>query len=179
MEATFTGYVKNNIINKSFYPAKFTGMKKIMIAIDYSPAAQKIAETGFAVAKGLNAELAIVHVITEAAFYAMDYSPIMGYKGGYTEGAVQVVEDITKEAENFLAATINHLGDPTIMTRVLQGDTKQAIIDCSKEWNADLIVLGSHSHHGLERLFSTDLASYMLNHSKVALLAIPTEDEIA
>lgn len=152
-------------------------MKRILIAIDYSPAAEKVAETGYALAKSLMAEVAIVHVITEAAFYAMDYSPIMGYKGAYTAGAIEVLNEITKEAENFLAATVRHLDDNSITTMILQGEKHEAILQCSIEWKADLIILGSHSHHGLERLFSTDTASYILKHSKIPLLAIPTEEK--
>ena len=151
-------------------------MKKILIAIDYTPAAEKVAETGYALGKALKAEIVIVHVITEAAFYAMDYSPIMGYTGIYTSGAAEVVDDIPKEAERFLAATVKHLGDACVGTKVLQGETADAIIDYSIEWEADLIVLGSHSRHGLSRLFGTDLATHILKHSKIALLAIPTEE---
>jgi nucleotide-binding universal stress UspA family protein len=152
-------------------------MKKILIAIDYTPSAEKVAETGYALAKALKAEVAIVHVITEPAFYAMDYSPIMGYTGGYTTGTVEILDDITKEAENFLAASVKHLSDNNITTMVLQGETADAIIKCSIDWKADLIVLGSHSHQGLDRLFSTHVANYILKHSKVPLLAIPTDDK--
>jgi nucleotide-binding universal stress UspA family protein len=60
---------------------------------------------------------------------------------------------------------------------VLQGETADAIIKCSIDWKADLIVLGSHSHHGLDKLFSTHVANYILKHSKVPLLAIPTDDK--
>lgn len=151
-------------------------MKKILIAIDYTPAAQKVAEIGYAIAKALKAEVAIAHVITEAAFYAIDYSPIMGYKGSYTEGAKEVVQDIKKEAENFLAASVQHLDDKNIQTMVLEGDTMQAILNCCKEWRADMIVLGSHSHHGLDRIFGTDTAHYILKHSGIPMLAIPTEE---
>ena len=152
-------------------------MKKILIAIDYTPSAEKVAETGYALAKALKAEVTIIHVITEAAFYAMDYSPIMGYNGGYTTGAIEMVEDIKKEAENFLAASVKHLNDNSIATRVLEGETTDAILKFSIEWNADLIVLGSHSHHGFDRLFGTDTASFILKNSKIPLLAIPTEDK--
>ena len=86
-------------------------MKRILIAIDYSPAAEKVAASGYALAKSLKAELAIVHVITEAAFYAMDYSPIMGYKGGYTAGTIEVLDDITKEAEELLKSLIKGIKD--------------------------------------------------------------------
>ena len=73
-------------------------MKKILIAVDFTPAAQKVAETGYAVAKAMQAEVALVHVIADAAWYAAEYSPIMGYVGGYTAGTVALVDDIKKEA---------------------------------------------------------------------------------
>ena len=89
-------------------------MKKVLIAIDYDPSAQKVAETGYAVAKAMQAEVTIIHVITEAAWYALEYSPIMGYQGGYTAGTNELAADILKDAENYLAATVQHLGDNNI-----------------------------------------------------------------
>jgi nucleotide-binding universal stress UspA family protein len=152
-------------------------MKKILIALDYNPAAEKVAETGYAIAKSMEAQVNIAHVITEAAWYAMDYSPIMGYQGGYTAGTNEVMQDIKKEAENFLAATANHLGDKTIITTILDGNTTDAIIKHSIEWNADLIVLGSHSPHSLDRLFGTDVANYIVKHSTIPVLIVPTNNK--
>ena len=149
-------------------------MKKILIAIDYNPTAEKVAETGYAVAKGLQSEVMLVHVITEAAYYAMDYSPIMGYTGSYTAGALELADDIRIKAESFLEASKKHLADESISTRVLKGEIAQAILDYSIAWKADLIVMGSHTHHGIDRLFTTDIAAYMLKHSKIPLLVIPT-----
>lgn len=152
-------------------------MKKVLIAINYNPSAEKVAQTGYAIAKSLNAEVALAHVITEAAFYAMDYSPIMGYTGGYTTGTQEVVNDIKTETASYLAAAAKHLGDEKITTLVLEGDTAEAILECIKDWNADLLVIGSHSHHGLDRLFGTDVAHHILKHSSIPLLIIPTDEK--
>ena len=152
-------------------------MKKILIAVDYNPSAEKVAETGYAMAKSLGAEVTIVHVITDAAYYAIDYSPIMGYQGGYTAGTMELIEDIKKEAELYLAASVKHLGDSQIKTVVLEGDTIDSIITYSQDWPADLIVMGSHSHRGLERLFVSDVATHVLKQSKIPLLIIPVEDK--
>ena len=152
-------------------------MKKILIAVDYNPSAEKVAETGYAMAKSLGAEVTIVHVITDAAYYAIDYSPIMGYQGGYTAGTMELIEDIKKEAELYLAASVKHLGDSQIKTVVLEGDTIDSIITYSQEWPADLIVMGSHSHRGLERIFVSDVATHVLKQSKIPLLIIPVEDK--
>jgi nucleotide-binding universal stress UspA family protein len=152
-------------------------MKKILIAVDYNPSAEKVAETGYAMAKSLGAEVTIVHVITDAAYYAIDYSPIMGYQGGYTAGTMELIEDIKKEAELYLAASVKHLGDSQIKTVVLEGDTIDSILTYSQDWPADLIVMGSHSHRGLERLFVSDVATHVLKQSKIPLLIIPVEDK--
>lgn len=146
-----------------------------MIALDYHPSAEIIASKGQQLAKAFNADVAIVHVITDAAWYAQEYSPIMGYQGNYTSATSELAENIKFEAEKYLAATVAHLGDQAIITRVLDGDTSDAILDFSKEWNADLIVLGSHSHHGLEKIFGTDNAVYIIKHATIPVLAIPVQ----
>ena len=55
-------------------------MKSVLIALDYSPTAQKIAETGYAMAKSMNIATTLLHVTTDAIYYASrSYSPIMGF----------------------------------------------------------------------------------------------------
>ena len=57
-------------------------MKKILIALDYDPTAQKVAETGFKLAKSLNAKVTLLHVTKDAAIYdTPGFSPVMGYTG--------------------------------------------------------------------------------------------------
>ena len=57
-------------------------MKKVLIALDFNPTAQKVAEIGFSMAKSMNAEVILLHVITDPVFYSTaGYSPIMGFTG--------------------------------------------------------------------------------------------------
>lgn len=149
-------------------------MKKILIAIDYNKTAQRVAETGYNLAKAMQAEVILVHVFAEPAYYAIDYSPIMGYSGIYTDGTVAVVEDIKARANEFLQNTVKHLGDDTIKTKLLEGEVTDAIVNYSQECGADLIVMGSHRHKGLDSLIETDEAVHMVKHSTVPLFIIPT-----
>jgi len=151
-------------------------MKKVLIAIDYDPSSQVVAETGHAVAKAMNAEILLVHVISDITYYTIPYSPIMGYKGAYTRGTVAVVKEIKKEAQGFLDAAVEHLGDKKIETAVLEGETADAIIEHAQKWEADLIVMGSHTHRGLEKLFVPDVAAHVLKHSKIPLLTVPVSE---
>ena len=152
-------------------------MKKILIALDYNPSAEKVAETGYAIAKAVQAEVTLVHVITDPSYYAIEYSPIMGYQGGYTSGITAIVDDIKKEAENFLAASVKHLGDNNINTMVLDGEAPGSILDYAKDWKADLVVMGSHRHHGIYRFLIPDIAVDAVKHSTIPLYIIPTADE--
>jgi nucleotide-binding universal stress UspA family protein len=152
-------------------------VKKILIAIDYNTSAEKVAEAGYALGKALNAEITIAHVFSEPAYYAAEYSPITGYQGGYTEGTLALVKDIKKEAGEFLAATVKRLGDPGIKTKALAGDIDNSILKYCKSQKIDLIIIGSHSHNGLARLFVTDVAAHFLRHSKIPLFIIPTSDK--
>lgn len=153
-------------------------MKKILISIDYNPSAEKVAEAGYALAKAMKAEVTLAHVMAEPAYYAADYSPIMGYQGGYTNGILDVVDNIKKEATEFLSAAAKHLGDPAIKTKALSGDNiEDAILKYAESRKMDLIVIGSHRHHGLERLLIPDVAVQIVKHSKVPLFIIPTVDK--
>ena len=154
-------------------------MKKVLIAIDYNPTSQKVAEKGYELAKAMNATILLVHVIAEAAFYAMPYSPIMGYEGFIASNTMLLGEELKNEAGNYLKASAKHLGDENITTAVLEGNIADAILDYAKKESADLLVLGSHSHSGLFKLFIGDVAEKVLKHSTIPLLIIPNKEEHA
>ncbi|HEA23323.1 hypothetical protein LCGC14_1547380 [marine sediment metagenome] len=148
-------------------------MKKICIALDYNPSAEKVAKTGYAYAQALGAETTLVHVISDAAFYAMDYEPFMGYQSPFHMGNVNVVKELVKGAENFLSASAEHLGSRDIKTQVLEGETAEAILEYCTENNIDLLVIGTHSHGILENVLMGNEAVNVVKHTKIPLLVIP------
>jgi nucleotide-binding universal stress UspA family protein len=63
-------------------------MKKVLIALDYDQTAQKVAEVGFAMAKAMNAEVTLLHVLSESIYYSSaEYSPVIGFVGPMDVGA--------------------------------------------------------------------------------------------
>lgn len=150
-------------------------MKKILIALDYSKSAENVAIAGYELARDLQAEVVLVHVITEPAYYNDEKIPFMGFYHGYNTGEPAVAREIKREAQNFIAASIKYLGDNTIKGVVLEGKAAEAILNYAHEWKADLIVMGSHRHHGLDRLLVTYVSAHVLTHAKIPLLTIPTE----
>lgn len=150
-------------------------MKKICIALDYNPSAEKVAEIGYAYANALKAETTLVHVITDARYYSIDYSPIMGYAGTFANSTSKVGQELALISEKFLLASAQHLGNKNIKTLVLQGETDVAILEYCNKNHIDLLVIGTHSHSTLENVLMGNTAVKVVRHAKIPILIIPTK----
>lgn len=158
---------------------QFISMKKILIALDYNPSAQKIAEAGYAMAKSMNAEVVLLHVMAEAIYYpAYEYSPIMGFNNFIGPEVLPPVtmEELKQTAVGFLEKTKEMLQDASIQTMIKDGDVPKTIIETATETGAEIIVLGSHSRHGLDKILTGSIAEKVLHHSPLPLFIIPTKD---
>jgi nucleotide-binding universal stress UspA family protein len=154
-------------------------MKKILIALDYDPSAQKIAETGYSLARAMNARVILLHVISDASSYSsLTYSP-MGFENFNNLNVIEPVitdELLRKTAQEYLDKSKKHLEDENIETVVKDGDLGNSILDVAAEMNADIIVMGSHGRSGLDKILMGSVAEKVLHHSSIPLFIIPTRD---
>jgi nucleotide-binding universal stress UspA family protein len=151
---------------------------KVIIALDYDPTAQKVAETGFSFAKSMGAEVTLLHVITDPAYYSSrEYSPIMGFAGhtSTTPFKLDSIEGLKSASNHFLDYSKQHLDDKSIQTMVEEGDVADSILKAAKNIQADLIVLGSHSRKWLENIVLGSVSEKVLHHTKIPVLIIPTK----
>ncbi len=154
-------------------------MKKILIAVDYDPSAQKIVEMGYSLGKSINATVILLHVIADSVYYSsLQYSPVMGF-GGFSPiddiATLPDAVDLNKAAMDFLQKTKIHLGDETIQTLTGEGETATVILKVAKEMEVDIIVIGSHGRSGLNKLLMGNVAEEVLHHSSIPLFVIPTK----
>ena len=153
-------------------------ISKVLIALDYNPTAQKVAEVGFSVAKSMNAEVILLHVITDPVLYATSgYSPIMGFPGFVDVSPLQLdsVDGLKNASLQYLDKSREHLGDKSIQTIVKEGDYADAILETAKELHSDIIVIGSHSRKWLENILMGSVTEKVLHNSKIPLLIVPTK----
>ncbi len=154
-------------------------MKKILIALDYNPSAQKVAETGHKLAKAMNARIILLHVTSDATYYSsLNYSPIMGFGGFSSVDTIQAntAEELKKVAQDYLDKSKQHLGDEKIQTVVKKGDYGETILNTAKELKVDIIVMGTHSRRGLEKILVGSVVENVLHHSLIPLFIIPTKE---
>ena len=155
-------------------------IKKVMIALDYNPTAQKVAETGFSLAKAMKAEVILLHVVADPVYYSStDYSPIMGFTSFTNLDLIQLenVEELKKGSQHFLNKSKHHLGDKGIKTVVREGDSAEAILNTAKDLHIDIIIMGSHSRRWLENILMGSVAEKVLHQSTIPLFIIPTKKD--
>ncbi len=153
-------------------------MKNILIALDYAPNAQKVAEIGFSLNENKNARITLLHVVTNPAYYGSTvYDPIMGF-GGYTNldlMAPDILNELKHTSQQFLDTVKLHLDDATINTIVREGEVAETILAVAKYLQADTIVMGSHSKRWLENILLGSITEKVLHHTSVPLFIIPTK----
>lgn len=151
-------------------------MKKVLIAIDYNPSSQKVAESGYDLAKLMGAEVCLIHVMSEMAHYGMRYPTFMGYEG-YDAGAIDVemINEMQKVTEDYLKSAARHLNDPHVITHLSEGDAATVLLEYSEQWNADLLVMGTHSHSAIEKLLMGTVASKVLEKTNIPVYMVPVK----
>ncbi|MEO6135002.1 MAG: universal stress protein [Ginsengibacter sp.] len=153
-------------------------MKKILIALDYDPSAETIARQGYQLAKSMNAQVILMHVVADSTYYSsLNYSPIMGFDSFSNMDIVQTnaIEGVKEAAQDYLDRTKHFLGDESIDTIIKDGDFGDGILETATEMNVDIIVLGTHSRRGLEKILMGSVAEKVMNKSSIPLFIIPTK----
>jgi nucleotide-binding universal stress UspA family protein len=156
-------------------------MKKILIALDYDPSATKVAENGISLAKSMNAESILCHVIKDPVLYsASEQAPILGFSGHlYTvPEKFDNIDELKKIAMQFLEKIKHQYGDDGIQTIVVEGDEAESILKTAVQENASVIVMGVHSQNWLENKIMGNVTEKVIHHASIPLFIIPTKREI-
>ena len=140
-------------------------VKKILIAIDDGSISEKVALNGFQLGKQLNAEMALVS-ITDTS--------LMRNADGVTQ---EEMEDTAKGElrKNQQALIAKVFKDFKVSTFVEDGKPSEMILKVADEWEADLIVLGTHGRTGLKHLLMGSVAERVMRHSLKPLVIIPAK----
>jgi nucleotide-binding universal stress UspA family protein len=147
--------------------AKPSGGMRILLATDGSAYSAAAARSVAARPWPDGSEFRIVSVVEPIAPAADPW---------YAAGAIaeRVREDDTKRSEEALSAAreIIEGAGIKIETAVLEGSPKRRIVEDSKAWGADLVVVGSHGRRGLTRalLFIVSEAIAMHAHCSVEVI---------
>jgi nucleotide-binding universal stress UspA family protein len=152
---------------------------KMLIAIDDSKYAEHAAAYGFELANLYKAHVGLVNIV-EPVIPPPSGTDLM--TGSIFESQLSTdpeIINIQKEAsENMIQRTIkNFAGDLQVSSFTNYGPTADGIITCSNEFNADLIVIGTHTRTGIDRLLMGSVAEHVVRHSLVPVLVVPFKED--
>ncbi len=153
---------------------KTNKMKKVLIALDYDPTSQKVAEIGFAMAKSMGAEVTLLHVMVNPAMYASAY-PNMGVWQIDSVNSIETIKILETGSRNFLEKAKRHLGSKSIHIVQKEGDFAQMILQTADEIKADCIVMGSHSQKWLENIVMGSVTKEVLRKTTIPMYIVPTK----
>ncbi|MEI6348709.1 MAG: universal stress protein [Bacteroidota bacterium] len=145
-------------------------MKKILIALDYDLSAKKIAEIGFLLAKSMNAEVKLLHVILDLVDYSSSYISMDPLQ-------LNSLAELQNSSQEFLNKIKYYLDDDSIQTLVKEGGFAEMILETATEWDADVIVIGSHSKKWLEKITMGSTCEKVFKRTTIPLLIVPTKKE--
>jgi len=153
--------------------------KKVLIALGFDKTAQKVAETGYSMAKALKAEVVLLHVISEPVYFSStDYTQVMGDTPLPDMALMEFdsEEKLKKISQYFLEKSKLQLGDKTITTMLKEGDFAGNIIEAAQDIYADVIVMGSNSRKWFDNVILGSVTEKVLQHSTIPLYIVPTAE---
>jgi len=131
---------------------------KILVGVDDSKFSEEALRAIVVQFRPQSADIRVLHVLQPIAFSA---PPQMSAK------YAPELEDQGKQARELVerAAKTLRTGGFKVDTAVEKGDVRLKIIDSAAEWNADLIVIGSHGRSGVPRLLLGSVAEFVARNA--------------
>jgi nucleotide-binding universal stress UspA family protein len=117
-------------------------------------------------------EVQVVHAVEPMDSF---YTQVTGYSSTLDE----VQKSRLKQARELVARLAEQMRAAGFKAEALvyEGDARAEIVDRAAEWPADLIVLGSHGRHGLDRFLLGSVSEYVARHAgcSVEIVRIPAK----
>jgi universal stress protein A len=141
---------------------------RILAVIDLGKRGEEVACRALEVARTYNAKLGVAHVLDYGAGFEDDHVPFLTPQ--------QTEEKLTAVTRERLISVLERIGARDAEMHVTAGHSTRALARLVSEWGADLVVVGSHARHALDR--SRPFAE---THNPLTydVLAVQTEEESA
>jgi nucleotide-binding universal stress UspA family protein len=142
----------------------------ILVPIDGSSASMQAARRAAALAKAFSSRVTLLNVI--------DVYPFVGIGADYAFGQAEYLTAATANANQALAKAEEALAQAGVQAerKVVEGHVvHHGILDAALSLGCDLLVMGSHGRHGLDKLLLGSTTQRVLGHAKVPVLVVPGE----
>lgn len=146
---------------------------RILLAIDGSKFSEAAVRFVIERARSQPAEVRVLHIVEPPSLL------VAREMGGYDRNLEVVWQAEAKQAEALVAKAANELrlAGISAVTSVEEGDPKAKIIEAASKWKADVIVVGSHGHHGLLEFLLGGVSEAVARHAGCSVTIVRTPPE--
>lgn len=143
--------------------------QRILVPIDGSKTSNAGLREAIRLAKLTNGQLRLLHVVDDLPFMlSVDAAPGM---------AGDLLDLLFREGKNLLERSRIQVKDEgvavdTALCQRLKGRLCDHVLEESRQWNADLIVLGTHGRRGVGRVMLGSDAEQVLRTANVPVLLV-------
>ena len=147
---------------------------RILLAIDDSPHSQAVVDGVAQQPWPTGSMMRVLNVVKPLPPAGTELWYTAGFDFAVTEKELAShARDLTSGVAGKLAAAgLN--ADASVRT----GDPRSEIVDEAADWNADLIVIGSHGYKGLKRLLLGSVAHYVVSHAPCSVEVVRRKNEM-
>jgi nucleotide-binding universal stress UspA family protein len=141
--------------------------KQILVPVDGSSTALLALDKAIFLAKAFGSGITVIHVI--------DNYPFVGIGADYALGQNEYLAAATTSANRALAiaAEAVQAAGLTCQQKVIEGHVlHEGILEAATSLAADLIVMGSHGRHGIEKLLLGSVTQRVLSHTTLPVLVV-------
>ena len=146
-------------------------MQKILVPTDFSDNATKAIDYAVALSEKTNAEIILLNVTT---LLNSTFSSRRALIKEYNNTRVEGIREQLKELQQSIAANNAKV---KLTIKLYEGDVQDSILQCAKDENADLIIMGTQGASGLKKIFIGSITAGIIGNTTIPILAIPKKAE--
>ncbi|UJX42172.1 universal stress protein [Desulfovibrio sp. JY] len=140
-------------------------VETILLAVDFSEAAQYLAEYATIFAKGLDARLLVLYVSPSMNRYASLYVPPQSIRTLVD----QILEGANRVMHEFMDA---RFVDVSAEGRVEYGYAPEKILEVARKSGVDMIIMGTHGRRGVDRIPFGSVAEKVVKTATIPVLTV-------
>ncbi|MFZ2294989.1 MAG: universal stress protein [Polaromonas sp.] len=141
--------------------------KHILLPVDGSATSRRAIDKALAIAEAFKSAVTVIYVIDPYAF--------TGVGTDFSYGQAEYLSAAAAEADEAIKTAKQIFEEHGIAVKgsVVEGHAiYRSILDTAEAVNADLVVMGSHGRHGLEKLVLGSVTAQVLSHAHLSVLVV-------
>ena len=147
---------------------------RILVPIDGGPVAVAGLDEAIRVARCCNATLRLLHVL-DTTDHANGFETPAVYRDQVVPRAQAGAHRILEQARQRAVAC--GLSCETRLVETLAASASDVVVEQAASWPADLIVLGTHGRHGVDRLLLGSHAEQVVRGASVPVLLVRSQSD--